>query len=86
MLVPLSKKKSGSVEVPKSADGETTSRDSVDRMQVPGATTSGLTRRSRVGPRLLKATIPSAFWACRSDLMGSAGKSSIGSVTYAPAN
>ena len=67
MLVPLSKKYFESVEVPKSVDGWATARDSVDRMQVPGATTSGLKRPSRVGPRLLNATIPSGSSAWRSE-------------------
>jgi hypothetical protein len=75
MLVPLSKKNSGSDEVPKSVDGLATARDSVERMQVPGATTSGLKRFSFVGPRLENATMPSASSACRSELTGSAGKS-----------
>ena len=75
ILVPLSKKNSGSDEVPKSADGLATARDSVERMQVPGATTSGLKRFSFVGPRLENATIPSSSSACRSELTGSAGKS-----------
>src|SRR5262249_36561524 len=75
MLVPLSKKNSGSEEVPKAVDAVTTARDSVDRMQVPGATTSGLSRCSLVGPRLLKATIPLGSLACLSELIGLAGKS-----------
>src|SRR4051794_31144803 len=75
MLVPLSKKKSGSDELPNTFDGLVTARDSVDRMHVPGATTSGLIRRSRVGPRLEKATSPSGSSAWRSEFTGSAGKS-----------
>src|SRR3954454_755326 len=59
MLVPLSKKKALSEEVPNDVLGRTRARDRVDRIDVPGATTSGLIRPSRVGPRLLKAAIPS---------------------------
>ena len=75
MLVPVSKKNSGSDDVPKVVDGFATSRERVDRMQVPGATTSGLSRPSLVGPRLLKAPIPLGLSACRSELTGLVGKS-----------
>ena len=75
MLVPLSKKKSGSDELPKSSEAEATLRDNVDSMQVPGATTSGLNRCSLVGPRLLNATMPSGSSACMSEFIGSGGKS-----------
>src|SRR5947207_840013 len=73
MLVPLSKKNSGSVDSPKSLDASATSRDRVDRIQVPGATTSGLRRRSWVGPRLENATSPFGESAWRSDLIGLTG-------------
>ncbi|MCY1236303.1 hypothetical protein D9M72_489510 [compost metagenome] len=74
MEVPESKKNSGSVEVPKVLPIGAF-RESVDRMLVPGATTSGLMRPSLVGPRLEKATIPSGLLACLSRLTGFAGKS-----------
>src|SRR5438132_52369 len=56
-LVPASKKHAGSDEVPHTLLG-VAARERLDRMAVPGATTSGLIRRSLVGPRLLKAAIP----------------------------
>ena len=47
----------------------------VDRMKVPGATTSGFTRLSAVGPRLLNATTWSGRFAIGAFLTGLAGKS-----------
>src|SRR4051812_41089935 len=47
----------------------------VERMNVPGATTSGLKRLSLVGPRLLNATTWSGSSAIGSALNGETGKS-----------
>src|SRR4051812_19829081 len=67
MLVPVSKKNAGSDETPKNAGGAATAaRERVDKIDVPGATTSGLIRPSLVRPRLLKAAMPSASLAKRS--------------------
>jgi hypothetical protein len=48
--------------------------DFVEAMSVPGATRSGLMRRSSQGPRLLKAAIASGSPEIRSAEMGLAGK------------
>jgi len=74
MLVPSSKKKAGSFDVPKNVSGSITAPDLVDRIPVPGAQTSGFRRFSLVGPRLLKAAIPSGLSALRSLNIGSLGK------------
>src|SRR4051794_21145263 len=50
--------------------------DRVDKMNVPGASTSGFMRPSFVGPRLLNATTWSALLAMGSSWMGFFGKSS----------
>ena len=42
-------------------------------MSVPGAVMSGLIRPSKLGPRLLKAAMPSMLFAIKSSLMGLAG-------------
>src|ERR1700674_818284 len=55
MLVPASKKNVVSDEVPNTVGTLTAARDRVDRIEVPGATTSGFMRPSLVGPRLLNA-------------------------------
>ena len=47
-------------------------RDFAERIEVPGATTLGLKCRSTVGPRLLKAPIPSGRLAMRSSRIGAA--------------
>ena len=73
MLVAASKKYAASDEVPKVVEA-VAARDRVDRMPVPGATTSGLRRRSFVGPRLLKAAIPFGLLAIRSANSGLCGK------------
>src|SRR5215831_1110602 len=73
MLVPASKKNAGSDEVPNTLLG-VAARERVDRMPVPGATMSGLIRRSLVGPRLLKAAIPLRLFAMRSANSGLCGK------------
>ena len=59
MLVPESKKNATSDETPKKSGGGAAALECVDRIEVPGATTSGLNRPSLVGPRLLNAAIPS---------------------------
>jgi hypothetical protein len=52
----------------------TNAPDRVDRIDVPGATTSGFIRFSLVGPRLLKAAMPSALFVLESLKMGLFGK------------
>src|SRR5262245_40782692 len=76
MLVPPSKKKSESELVPQIcllAGTGAAFLERVDRMHVPGATTSGLNRFSWVGPRRLKAAMPSALLAMWSSWIGLAG-------------
>jgi hypothetical protein len=48
--------------------------DIVDRIELPGATTSGLNLLFAVGPRLEKAAIPSGLLAIWSLNMGGFGK------------
>ena len=73
MLVPSSKKKAESDEVPKIVGTVAAARERVERIDVPGATRSGLKRPSLVGPRLLKAAIPSGLSAVLSREIGLAG-------------
>src|SRR6266702_534359 len=61
MLVPPSNQYAPSDEVPYQVSTFATALESVDRMHVPGATTSGLIRPSGVGPRLLNAATPSGL-------------------------
>src|SRR5262249_53047247 len=75
MLVPVSKKKCSSFDVPNVVSGLATRLDNVDSMQVPGATTSGLNRCSLVGPGLESAAMPSGSLAWWSELTGLRGKS-----------
>src|SRR5262245_13038854 len=74
MLVPVSKKNMGSEDVPNRGCAGAAARECVERMLVPGATTSGLIRFSCVGPRQLNAAIPDALFAIGSDFSGFTGK------------
>src|SRR5580692_1148577 len=71
MLVPPSKKYSGSALA--SHPVFVVTRERVERMAVPGATTSGLLRPFCTGPRLLNAAMPSGLFATWSEAIGFAG-------------
>src|SRR5262245_11707380 len=70
ILVPPRKKYSGSADARQPVFDVGASRDLADRMNVPGATTSGLNRLSLVGPRPLNPTNPPGLSAILSDAIG----------------
>src|ERR1700722_10157440 len=75
MLVPLSYAYAGFVARTPGKLAAGAVEDFAEMISVPGATTSGLMRRSSHGPRLLKAAIASGSPEINSPAMGLVGKS-----------